>query len=127
MFRGYTNRFLVTIGHSIAIQHNDESVLERYHVSKAFAVAHSMHGRAPYAHLSTQDYLDFRRLVIDMVLATDVSKHMEFMARLHTTNFGGDEPSAEQLEAANRMGLQGALMMSDIGMESCVCVCVCAH
>uniref|UniRef100_A0A1I8IWV1 PDEase domain-containing protein n=1 Tax=Macrostomum lignano TaxID=282301 RepID=A0A1I8IWV1_9PLAT len=62
---GTTNNYHVQSRSQLAVVYNDKSVLESYHVS---AVFRKMHEQGP-------KYRQFRSLVIEMVLATDMSTH----------------------------------------------------
>lgn len=78
-----TNQFLINTGSDLATMYNDESVLENHHLAVSFKILQDadldfLHGHA--AKTRSQ----FRRLVIDMVLATDMSKHMALLADLKT-------------------------------------------
>lgn len=67
---GRTNLFLQHTAHDIAIHHNDDSCLERFHVAQAFAVAVAMGKRAPFLELRDDQYRSFRGSVVKMVLST---------------------------------------------------------
>ena len=91
---GVSNNFLVRSKNKLAITYNDSSVLEHMHASTAFEIGHSLNFFKPF---SNEDYTEFRRLVIDMILATDLAQHMAFVAQLKTLNnkttqFAVDEP-----------------------------------
>jgi len=78
--RGVNNTFLIEISHPIAIAHNDSSVLERYHVGEAFAVAFDMQQDNPFLVFAGVEYVQLRRVVIDMVLMTVRSIHSRSVA-----------------------------------------------
>ena len=58
----------------LASLYNDKSVLENHHLSSAFELMKSSE-RNIVTGLKTEQYREFRSLVIDMVLATDMSSH----------------------------------------------------
>ena len=58
----------MTTSHPIALQHNDQSVLERFHVAEAFKLAAGLRGGSPFSLMD--GYSEFRRNVIALVLAT---------------------------------------------------------
>ena len=66
---GVSNAYLVRSHHPLAICHNDDAVLERFHVSSAFMVSRE-HGCEVFKWLSPDGYKRVRSLVIAMVLAT---------------------------------------------------------
>lgn len=63
--------------------YNDESVLENHHLAVAFKLLQKPNCDV-LSNLSTKQRLAFRKMVIDMVLATDMSKHMSLLADLKT-------------------------------------------
>lgn len=54
--------------------YNDRSVLENHHISAAFELLRSDE-RNILSNLSKDQYIEFRTLVVDMVLATDMTNH----------------------------------------------------
>ena len=67
----------------LAIMYNDESVLENHHLAVAFKLLQA-NERNIFAHLTAKQIKTLRKMVIDMVLATDMSKHMQLLADLKT-------------------------------------------
>ena len=55
--------------HSLAVLHNDDSVLERFHISSAFQVM-TKPGHDALSWLSPDVALEVRQTMIDLVLAT---------------------------------------------------------
>ena len=58
-------------GSEIALMYNDRSVLENFHLSSAFQVLRKEDCNI-INNLSNDEYKEFRSLVIEMVLATDM-------------------------------------------------------
>lgn len=58
----------------LAHLYNDKSVLENHHLSAAFELMRSNNMNI-LSGLKPEEYREFRELVIDMVLATDMSNH----------------------------------------------------
>ena len=75
---GATNNFLIKTGHDLALLYNDTSVLENHHISTAFKIMQDAHCNI-LSGFSVADYLAIRKLMIDMVLSTDMSKHAQFL------------------------------------------------
>ena len=78
---GTSNAFEVKTLSEKALRFSDASVLEHHHLESAFSTLHKkgfnfLHG------LSRDDYSEFRRTVIAMVLHTDLKSHFEFINRL---------------------------------------------
>lgn len=63
--------------------YNDESVLENHHLAVAFKLMQPEDCDI-LADLTSKQRQTFRKMVIDMVLATDMSKHMSLLADLKT-------------------------------------------
>merc|ERR1719239_2066932 len=66
-----------------ALMYNDESVLENHHLAVAFKLIQD-HECDILASLSKKQRSSVRKMMIDMVLATDMSKHMSLLADLKT-------------------------------------------
>ncbi|XP_066263831.1 dual specificity calcium/calmodulin-dependent 3',5'-cyclic nucleotide phosphodiesterase 1A-like isoform X3 [Branchiostoma lanceolatum] len=71
---GETNNFHVMSRTETALVYNDRAVQENHHISAAFRLMTDDNLNIVY-NMSKEDYKDFRTLVIDMVLATDMSYH----------------------------------------------------
>jgi cAMP-specific phosphodiesterase 4 len=67
----------------LALMYNDESVLENHHLAVAFKLLQADE-RNIFSHLTAKQIKTLRKMVIDMVLATDMSKHMRLLADLKT-------------------------------------------
>ncbi|XP_019770035.1 cAMP-specific 3',5'-cyclic phosphodiesterase isoform X5 [Dendroctonus ponderosae] len=80
---GLTNQFLVNTSSELAIMYNDESVLENHHLAVAFKLLCN-EGCDMFANMSRKQRQTLRKMVIDMVLSTDMSKHMTLLADLKT-------------------------------------------
>nr|XP_042896919.1 calcium/calmodulin-dependent 3',5'-cyclic nucleotide phosphodiesterase 1-like [Parasteatoda tepidariorum] len=73
---GTTNNFHVMSRSETALLYNDRAVLENHHVSTAFRMMREDDCNILF-HLSKDEFKEFRTLVIDMVLATDMSSHFQ--------------------------------------------------
>lgn len=80
---GLTNRFLVNNRDPIAIKYNDLSVLENLHSSKTFKILTDLKSNI-LDDLSSEDWLRCRRIIIVMILETDMSKHFEILGKFRT-------------------------------------------
>lgn len=63
--------------------YNDESVLENHSLAVAFKVLQNENYDI-FANLNQKQRASLRKMTIDMVLATDMSKHMSLLADLKT-------------------------------------------
>uniref|UniRef100_A0A667WG23 Phosphodiesterase n=1 Tax=Myripristis murdjan TaxID=586833 RepID=A0A667WG23_9TELE len=80
---GVSNQFLINTNSELALMYNDESVLENHHLAVGFKLLHQENCDI-FQNLTKRQRQSLRKLVIDMVLATDMSKHMTLMADLKT-------------------------------------------
>ncbi|XP_038183497.1 cAMP-specific 3',5'-cyclic phosphodiesterase 4C isoform X2 [Arvicola amphibius] len=80
---GVSNQFLINTNSELALMYNDMSVLENHHLAVGFKLLQSENCDI-FRNLSAKQRLSLRRMVIDMVLATDMSKHMSLLAELKT-------------------------------------------
>ncbi|CAH8636666.1 unnamed protein product [Schistosoma rodhaini] len=80
---GVTNQYLINTNDQLAILYNDSSVLENHHLAIAFSLL-GQPGHDVFENFPRKQRLSSRRMIIDMVLATDMSKHMSLLADLKT-------------------------------------------
>ncbi|XP_059174732.1 dual specificity calcium/calmodulin-dependent 3',5'-cyclic nucleotide phosphodiesterase 1A-like isoform X3 [Physella acuta] len=73
---GTTNNFHINTSSEVALLYNDRAVLENHHISAAFRLVREEEHNI-LCNLSKEEYREFRTLVIDMVLATDMSFHFQ--------------------------------------------------
>eukprot|EP00094_Tigriopus_californicus_P008805 TCALIF_08486-PA protein Name:"Similar to dnc cAMP-specific 3',5'-cyclic phosphodiesterase, isoform F (Drosophila melanogaster)" AED:0.10 eAED:0.10 QI:0/0.57/0.37/0.87/1/1/8/414/421 len=80
---GLTNQYLINTSSELALMYNDESVLENHHLAVAFKLVQNKDCDI-FINLNKKQRQTLRKMVIDMVLATDMSKHMSLLADLKT-------------------------------------------
>ncbi|XP_077426076.1 3',5'-cyclic-AMP phosphodiesterase 4C-like [Vanacampus margaritifer] len=80
---GVSNQFLINTNSELALMYNDESVLENHHLAVGFKLLHQDNCDI-FQNLNKRQRQSLRKLVIDIVLATDMSKHMTLLADLKT-------------------------------------------
>ena len=80
---GLTNQYLINTNSDLALLYNDISVLENHHVSTAFKLLRQDECNV-FEHINQEDWHKLRKLTIDIVLATDMSKHMTLLANMKT-------------------------------------------
>ncbi|KAJ8797888.1 hypothetical protein J1605_017090 [Eschrichtius robustus] len=74
---GRTNSFLCNAGSELAILYNDTAVLERHHAALAFQLTTGDDKCNIFKNMERNDYRTLRQSIIDMVLATEMTKHFE--------------------------------------------------
>ncbi|XP_058647647.1 cAMP-specific 3',5'-cyclic phosphodiesterase 4C isoform X7 [Onychostoma macrolepis] len=80
---GLSNQFLINTNSELALMYNDASVLENHHLAVGFKLLQEENCDI-FCNLSKKKRQSLRQMTIDMVLATDMSKHMNFLADLKT-------------------------------------------
>nr|XP_020636712.1 cAMP-specific 3',5'-cyclic phosphodiesterase 4C isoform X3 [Pogona vitticeps] len=80
---GVSNQFLINTNSELALMYNDASVLENHHLAVGFKLLQEENCNI-FRNLSKKQRQMLRKMVIDMVLATDMSKHMNLLADLKT-------------------------------------------
>ncbi|XP_069349898.1 3',5'-cyclic-AMP phosphodiesterase 4C isoform X3 [Eulemur rufifrons] len=80
---GVSNQFLINTNSELALMYNDASVLENHHLAVGFKLLQAENCDI-FRNLTKRQWQGLRKMVIDMVLATDMSKHMNLLADLKT-------------------------------------------
>uniref|UniRef100_A0A8C5WUE1 Phosphodiesterase n=1 Tax=Laticauda laticaudata TaxID=8630 RepID=A0A8C5WUE1_LATLA len=80
---GRTNAFLVATSAPQAVLYNDRSVLENHHAAAAWNLFMSRPEYNFLIHLDHVEFKHFRFLVIEAILATDLKKHFDFVAKFN--------------------------------------------
>ncbi|XP_071844732.1 high affinity cAMP-specific and IBMX-insensitive 3',5'-cyclic phosphodiesterase 8B-like isoform X2 [Apostichopus japonicus] len=78
---GRTNSFLCNAGSELAILYNDTAVLESHHSALAFQLTTREDSCNIFKELDREDYRAIRHSVIDMVLATEMTRHFEHLSK----------------------------------------------
>ncbi|KAJ3115749.1 hypothetical protein HDU96_000080 [Phlyctochytrium bullatum] len=76
---GYNNNFLVNTYDTRTILYNDRSVLENHHLASAFSVLNKPECNF-LSHMPRSEFKSLREMIIDMVLATDLSQHFVILS-----------------------------------------------
>uniref|UniRef100_A0A8C4RCN7 Phosphodiesterase n=1 Tax=Eptatretus burgeri TaxID=7764 RepID=A0A8C4RCN7_EPTBU len=79
---GTTNNFHIQTRSDSALLYNDRSVLENHHVSAAYRLMQEDGDMDILLNLSKDDWREFRALVVEMVLSTDMSSHFHHIKTL---------------------------------------------
>ncbi|XP_063838396.1 dual specificity calcium/calmodulin-dependent 3',5'-cyclic nucleotide phosphodiesterase 1 isoform X2 [Ostrinia nubilalis] len=96
---GTTNNFHVMSGSDTALLYNDRAVLENHHISAAFRLMRDEDCNI-LQNLSRDEFREFRTLVIDMVLATDMSFHFQQLKNMRSL-LTLAEPTVDKSKAAS--------------------------
>ncbi|KAJ8343978.1 hypothetical protein SKAU_G00313070 [Synaphobranchus kaupii] len=74
---GRTNSFLCNAGSELAVLYNDTAVLESHHAALAFQLTTRDDKCNIFKNMDRNEYRSLRQAIIDMVLATEMTKHFE--------------------------------------------------
>ncbi|KAJ3362217.1 cAMP-specific 3',5'-cyclic phosphodiesterase 4D [Kappamyces sp. JEL0680] len=109
---GINNNFLVQLNHPLAVMYNDIAVLESHHVARAFEIA-AMSGLNIFESLTPEQYRMARKMIISIVLATDLAQHFQFISKFK----GKVSSSSLKLEddADRHLIMEMAVKCGDLG------------
>jgi len=112
---GLTNDFLVKTLSEKAISHNDKSPNENHHVAAAFEVL--LQPQCNFlAQLATNEFRLLRKLVVQLVLGTDMAQNKDIVLAFQTSsNASAVAPFAPSSSEGAMVVLQMALKCADIG------------
>ena len=77
---GRNNQFLISIKSPLALLYNDRSVLENHHISASWRLMESDSKYDFLTNLEASEWKRFRTLVVENILATDLSKHFTIIS-----------------------------------------------
>lgn len=80
---GVTSRYLIQTRDPLALQFNDISVLENMHCAIIYQFL-SKQGHNILEKVEADDWTLCRKIIIEMILATDMAKHFEILGRFRT-------------------------------------------
>jgi hypothetical protein len=78
---GYNNPFVIESRLPWAVQYNDRSPLENHHVAATFSIMEK-EGFNIFSKLNSDDFKTVRKMMIELILATDASLHFGDLAKL---------------------------------------------
>ncbi|XP_071468574.1 high affinity cAMP-specific and IBMX-insensitive 3',5'-cyclic phosphodiesterase 8B isoform X2 [Marmota flaviventris] len=95
---GRTNSFLCNAGSELAVLYNDTAVLESHHTALAFQLTVKDTKCNIFKNIDRNHYRTLRQAIIDMVLATEMTKHFE-----HVNKFVNsiNKPMAAETEGSD--------------------------
>jgi len=118
---GLSNDFLIKTAHERALRYNDQHVNENHHAAAAFAVLHRMECNFLHA-LPASDLSWTRRLVIDLVIGTDMVNNgkilkscVDMLDKADRDSVGTETAFAPTSTEDATLLLQMAMKCSDLG------------
>ncbi|ORX92204.1 HD-domain/PDEase-like protein [Basidiobolus meristosporus CBS 931.73] len=82
---GVNNTYMINTQNTLALVYNDEAVLENFHAMFLFKMMKEYEIEL-FPHPSSQEAKDFRKLVINTILATDMTAHFEHIRKISEQN-----------------------------------------
>ena len=76
---GVNNAFLINTDDNMALQYNDQHVLEMYHVAEAFRILRKP-GTDMLKPLGKEQYRQMRKFMVEIILATDLADHFPIVS-----------------------------------------------
>lgn len=86
---GFNNPFLIESRLEWAIEYNDKSPLENHHIASTFSII-QQEEFSIFKDLNNDEFKDIRKLMIELVLATDASLHFTDLAKFKS-RVGADD------------------------------------
>ncbi|TPX75282.1 hypothetical protein CcCBS67573_g03449 [Chytriomyces confervae] len=80
---GFSNQFLVKSRHPMAIMYSDSSVNEFHHSAHMFTTTLESESNI-FSGFTVEEFEEMRRIVIKLIVATDMGKHFEIMSKFQT-------------------------------------------
>ncbi|KAJ3218745.1 High affinity cAMP-specific 3',5'-cyclic phosphodiesterase 7A [Dinochytrium kinnereticum] len=80
---GYNNQFLVKSRHPMAMMYSDTSINEFHHSAHVFQLSTASCFNI-FSDLANEEYEEARRIIIRLILATDMAKHFEYLTKFKT-------------------------------------------
>eukprot|EP01102_Stenamoeba_stenopodia_P011784 TRINITY_DN3640_c0_g1_i2.p1 TRINITY_DN3640_c0_g1~~TRINITY_DN3640_c0_g1_i2.p1 ORF type:complete len:378 (+),score=56.78 TRINITY_DN3640_c0_g1_i2:87-1220(+) len=111
---GFTNAFQVKSESEHALLYNDRSVLENFHLASAFALIRKKENNI-FSGLTKEERSEVRELIINLVLATDMSVHFDKVAQFKTKLATGIDMAKKD---DRMLVLQMAIKCADISAQA---------
>ncbi|GMR54148.1 hypothetical protein PMAYCL1PPCAC_24343, partial [Pristionchus mayeri] len=94
---GRGNAFLINTRQSLSILYNDLSVLENHHVALAFQLTLQQSNNINIlANLPREEFASMRSCIVEMVLATDIRRHFEYLAKFNQMELTDERESERE-------------------------------
>ena len=100
--KGLTNDFIISTRDPLALLYNDQSPMENHHLCASFEIIHC-HGIIQHLDKATQQTI--RKRIIDLILSTDMSKHLGLVSKFHSAHSSRSSNSPQDQEIQRRVSL----------------------
>ncbi|XP_028167540.1 high affinity cAMP-specific and IBMX-insensitive 3',5'-cyclic phosphodiesterase 8 isoform X3 [Ostrinia furnacalis] len=102
---GTSSAFLCNSRHPLAVLYNDVSVLESHHAALTFKLTLNDDRVNIFKNLDRDTYKTMRHNVIDMILATEMTKHYEHLAKFVNVFYAKSSGSKEDMHTDEPLSL----------------------
>ncbi|GLI60869.1 hypothetical protein VaNZ11_003086, partial [Volvox africanus] len=102
---GLTGDFLIAISHPLALRYNDRSPLENHHCAAAFELLSYHADLDVTAPLGQAERAAFRKMVIELVLATDMKQHFATLTHFNTVHHLSNSKSFAAINSSSGSNL----------------------
>ncbi|GLD95831.1 hypothetical protein PINS_up004509 [Pythium insidiosum] len=107
---GKSNNYMIKCKHDLAIQYNDRSILESMHLAETFFIMRSPQCDI-FGRMKDKPYREIRKAIIEMVLSTDLSMHLQLVGNLKALII--QEQSAAAAGSPSAGGDGGSRLVTD--------------
>ncbi|XP_032305960.1 high affinity cAMP-specific and IBMX-insensitive 3',5'-cyclic phosphodiesterase 8 isoform X1 [Drosophila ananassae] len=124
---GRSSAFLCNSNDALAVLYNDLTVLENHHAAITFKLTLGDDKINIFKNLDKEQYKSARSTIIDMILATEMTRHFEHLAKFVSV-FGGEEtrePHAQSEEETSILMRRMLIKVADVSnparpMQYCI-------
>eukprot|EP00727_Mastigamoeba_balamuthi_P010157 m51a1_g5764 putative 3 -cyclic-nucleotide phosphodiesterase (855) ;mRNA; f:1228866-1232219 len=109
---GFNNNFLMATQDPLFIRYNGISVLESMHTAESMRLLLSPDYNFLKGHVAKEEIADLHKLIVQMILATDMSRHLEITSQFNTRTSSGELQSSSK--ADRLLIMQMFLKMADV-------------
>ena len=93
----YNNKFLISVKDDLALTYNDKSVLENMHIAKTYSIMRKENCNI-MQDFSDEDWFIARKIIVEMILETDMSRHFEMLGKFRTRSSSIGDINLEKSE-----------------------------
>ncbi|KAG6587242.1 putative calcium/calmodulin-dependent 3',5'-cyclic nucleotide phosphodiesterase [Phytophthora cinnamomi] len=111
---GKNNNFMIKSGSDLAIEFSDSSVLERMHLAEAFFLTKDPIFNI-FVGLSPGQYSEVRKAIVEMVLSTDLTVHLQLVGSLKTALISQED---SEVEHSPMLLMKIVIKCADLGHSS---------
>jgi len=112
------NTYLISTNNDLAVNYNDKSVLENHHISFTFKILQDKELNI-LENLSSSEYKQMRKLMINFVLCTDLASHFYELGSFKTRVLALRENDFENISDEDKLALlSNSMHFADISNQT---------